>query len=184
VSDKLGGRFEKKGMWIDFFDRTYHISPAGVFDENGNYPYFGVCVILLKYVLERPMKISFPELSNWISYRDFKGSSPFAGAFSVNTENKIAGEFSSNIKTLEKACKTLGAKKPDLQLNYDIAAQFLALPKIPLLFLFNDQDEDFEAKCSILFKDNANMYLDMECLAMTGWVLSEKLIENKKNIKN
>jgi len=38
--------------------------------------------------------------------------------------------------------------------------------------LFNDQDEDFPARCSLLFEKRAERYLDMECLAMMGWVLA------------
>ncbi|CAN2041866.1 hypothetical protein GMMP15_50054 [Candidatus Magnetomoraceae bacterium gMMP-15] len=34
--------------------------------------------------------------------------------------------------------------------------------------LFNDADDEFEAKCSVLFERRAEKYLDLECLAMLG----------------
>ena len=39
----------------------------------------------------------------------------------------------------------------------------------------NDRDVDFPAKCSILFERRADKYLDMECLAMLGWLLADRL---------
>ena len=53
--------------------------------------------------------------------------------------------------------------------------QFKALPKIPVLLLFNDADNEFAAQCMVLFERRAENYLDMECLAMVGMVLFEYL---------
>jgi hypothetical protein len=46
---------------------------------------------------------------------------------------------------------------------------------VPLLLLFNDADEGFPAACSVLFERRAGGYLDMECLAMSGMLLAERL---------
>jgi hypothetical protein len=53
--------------------------------------------------------------------------------------------------------------------------QFFALPKVPVLMLFNDADEEFAARCAVLFERRAEKYLDMECLAMVGMLLFERL---------
>jgi hypothetical protein len=53
--------------------------------------------------------------------------------------------------------------------------QFNALPKIPVLLLFNDADEEFPAQCAVLFERRAENFLDMECLAMVGMLLFEYL---------
>jgi hypothetical protein len=53
--------------------------------------------------------------------------------------------------------------------------QFTALPKIPVLMLFNDADEEFHAQCAVLFERRAENYLDMECLAMVGMLRFEYL---------
>jgi hypothetical protein len=49
------------------------------------------------------------------------------------------------------------------------------LPKVPSLLLFNDKDDEFPAQCSVLFEKRADKFLDMECLAMVGMLLSEYL---------
>ena len=53
--------------------------------------------------------------------------------------------------------------------------QIDALPRIPLLLLFNDRDEEFPAQCSVLFEKRTEAYLDMECVAMVGMLLCEYL---------
>ena len=41
--------------------------------------------------------------------------------------------------------------------------------------LFNDEDDEFSARCLVLFERRAERYLDMECLAIVGWLLSDYL---------
>ena len=50
-----------------------------------------------------------------------------------------------------------------------------ALPKVPMLLLFNDKDDEFPAQCSVLFEKRAKKFLDMECLAMVGMHFFEYL---------
>jgi hypothetical protein len=52
---------------------------------------------------------------------------------------------------------------------------FEALPRVRIYLIFNDADEDFPADCSLLFEKQAAQYLDMECLAMIGMVIAERL---------
>jgi hypothetical protein len=52
---------------------------------------------------------------------------------------------------------------------------FEALPRVRIYLIFNDADEDFPADCSLLFEKQAASYLDMECLAMIGMVLAQRL---------
>jgi hypothetical protein len=41
--------------------------------------------------------------------------------------------------------------------------------------LFNDADDEFPAKCSVLFPARTEAYLDAECIAMLGTLLFRKL---------
>ena len=51
---------------------------------------------------------------------------------------------------------------------------------IPVIMLYNDADEEFSAKCSVLFESRAEKYLDAECIAMLGRQLFRHL---KKALK-
>ncbi len=79
---------------------------------------------------------------------------------------------------LREACQKLGAVPVDLGLSYQIVCRFEVLPKIPILLLFNDEDEEFPAQGSLLFQEKAAGYLDMECLAILGWLLTDALIQS------
>jgi hypothetical protein len=53
--------------------------------------------------------------------------------------------------------------------------EFTALPKIKLLLLFNDSDDEFPASCSVLFQKQAEEYLDPESLIMIGIAFTNRL---------
>jgi hypothetical protein len=53
-------------------------------------------------------------------------------------------------------------------LAYDVAFRFEALPRIGMLLLFNDADDEFGAESRVLFERRTETYLDMECVAILG----------------
>ncbi|MFH0997654.1 MAG: DUF3786 domain-containing protein, partial [Pseudomonadota bacterium] len=59
--------------------------------------------------------------------------------------------------------------------SYDLSMQVYALPRVSLLLLFNDGDDEFTARCSVLFQKQAKSYLDLESLAMTSTLLANNL---------
>jgi hypothetical protein len=173
IAEKLGGRVDANGIVIPFLGKSYRISSHGIMDPYGNRPIHAITVVLSKYILLCPQEN--PGGSDWVSYRDFKDAAPFAGAFANQAEKTIAENFSGRLDKLVRACEKVGSRPTNMDLSYDLARVFDALPRIPVLFLFNDADDEFPAQCSILFKQCAEKYLDMECLAIVGWLLSDYL---------
>ncbi|MFO7932047.1 MAG: DUF3786 domain-containing protein [Thermodesulfobacteriota bacterium] len=170
----LGVTLEDGCAVVPFFTQDYRVSADGVFSPEGTRPIHAISVVLLKYFILCPE--SLPEDRDWVSYRDFRDAAPFAGAFARNTERAIADNFSGDAQGLSHACSELGAISADHgNLSYDVAMQVYALPAVPLLVLFNDRDEEFAASCSVLFEKRAGRFLDMECLAILGWLLSDYL---------
>ncbi len=164
------------GIIIPFFQKQYHLTPEGIFGEDGRTALFSVSVVLCRYVLLCPRQ-PVQENGEWVSYRDFPDAAPFAGAFNSNTEQAIARHFTGRLATLETASQCLGGRDPGDSLSYDLAAVVPALPRIPLYLLFNDADDEFPAQSRILFERRAEAYLDMECLAILGWLLSDYLMQ-------
>ena len=109
-----------------------------------------------------------PLEGNWVSYKDFKDAAPLIHAFYNTVTHPIAETFSGRLKELEKAAKRIGGDTPADTFSYDLSLRFDALPKVPILLLFNDKDDEFPAQCSVLFEKRAEKFLDMECLAMVG----------------
>jgi hypothetical protein len=173
IADQLGAKVVGDELIIPFFGKAYRISAEGITDPSGNRPNFSVCVVLFKYLLLCPDHD--PGENSWVSFKDFKDSAPFSGAFVNYTEAPLAKYFSGHLKDLEAACREIHGHPPVAKFSYDLCMQFKALPKIPLLMLFNDADEEFSAQCAVLFERRAENYLDMECLAMVGMLLFEYL---------
>jgi len=119
----------------------------------------------------------------WVSYKDFKDASPFVGGFQSNTEKAIAKNFTGGLESLRRACLQLGGKDPGLGWGYQLSMKFDPLPLIPILLLFNDADEEFPAQCLLLFERRAEKYLDMESLAILGWLLTDYLNQSQGDMR-
>ena len=173
VKDRLGITTDNGEAVIPFFGIPYRVSGEGVSDLKGLRPSHSVSVVLFKYLLMCPDDP--PGESEWITYKDFKDALPFAGGFLNNAEKPIGGTFSGRLADLQQAGAKLSGHRVETEVRSDLVLWFDALPKVPLLLLFNDRDEDFPAQCTLLFERRAENYLDMECLAIVGWALAEWL---------
>lgn len=173
IADRLGAEMDGDDLMIPVFGEPMRVSHSGITRPSGDRPNFSVCVILFKYLLLCPDHE--PDGNDWVSFKDFKDSAPFAGAFFNYTEVPLAKYFTGRLKDLEAACRGIHGHPPGATFSYDLCMQFDALPKIPVLMLFNDIDEEFPAQSTVLFERRAENYLDMECLAMVGMLLFEYL---------
>lgn len=172
-ADMLDVSVENGAARILFFGERYRATSEKITDENGVQAPYDVCVVLARYLLMCPKR--FPTEDAWSAYRDFKDSGPLTVFFSDAVEGAVASAFSRRLALLDRAVKALGGRAPMTMLSYDLAAQIPALPRVPLLLLFNDADEDFPAQCSVLFEARAERYLDAESLAILGSQLVHRL---------
>jgi len=173
IAERLGGSVEKDEMVLSFFGQPYRISSRGITDPFGKQPPMGISVVLCKYLLLCP---AIPSLDKeWVSYRDFKNTAPLVHSFINHAERPIVQNYSNRLKDLAAACEKLGGKDPGLDLNYQLITILYPLPKVPVLLLFDDVDEEFPAQCKVLFERRAEHYLDPECLAIIGRLLNDFL---------
>jgi len=170
VGNCLGITVDGNKASIPFYGIPHRVSGKGVMDAEGKRPIHALSVILCQYLLLCP-KQAPPVTGEWIKYHNFKDAAPFAQAFRNTVELPISKTFSGKLDDLKNACMALGGQPGEAPFSCDLAIKFPVLPKVNLLMLFNDQDEEFPAECSILFEKHADAYLDMECLAMLGMVL-------------
>jgi hypothetical protein len=173
AADKLDLQMSGETVIIPFFGKSYRVSTQGIADPSGKQPHLSISVILCKYLLMCPMIV--PLGGNWMSFKDFKDAAPLIQAFFNTVTLPIADSFSARLADLENAAKNIGGYPPADDFPYDLSLQFDALPKVSLLLLFNDQDEEFPAQCSVLFEKRVEKLLDMECLAMVGMTFCEYL---------
>lgn len=171
TSNRLGITVNGDEAAIPFYGIPHRVSSTGVMDQEGKRPIHSVSVILCKYLLLCPEQEP-PAHSEWVKYHSFPGAAPYAGGFRNTAEQPISKAFTGKSDDLKRACMVLGGEPGEAPYSCDMAIEFPVLPKVKLLMVFNDQDEEFPAECSILFEKHADAYLDMECLAMLGMVLA------------
>lgn len=158
---------------IPYFGKSYDVSTKGVIDAEGQRPYYEACVVLLKYLLMCPPEL--PIENDWVNYRDLKDSGPLAAYFSNNTLGALSKLYEGRRDVLETVASFLGGVQPQENYPYDVAVVFKVLPRIPVLLLFNDKDEEFAAQTAVLFEKRADRFLDAECLVMLSGYLSRWL---------
>ncbi|MBI9073986.1 MAG: DUF3786 domain-containing protein [Desulfatibacillum sp.] len=159
---------------ITFVGRQYMVSPRGVADSRGKQPNLGICVALSRYLLMCP---PFPPKDgDWTTFRDIKGAGPLTVFWANEVEKALAQAFAGRPRDLKKAGEALDAVKPDQDYSYDVEFQVMALSRMPMLVLFNDGDEDFAPKSTVLFRQSAGTYLDPESLAILGVAVAQSLV--------
>ena len=173
VEEKLGVKVEGSEVIIPVFGIPHRVSERGITDRSGQRPSFEMCVILSKYLLLCPD--GYPEDRTWVSYRDLKDSGPLTVYFSNDVEGAISQYYGGRVDDLRMSSELLGGHPPDTEFPYDVSSKFSLLPRIPVLMLYNDTDDEFDARCSLLFERRAEEYLDAECLAMAGRLLFDSL---------
>ena len=171
----LGITVEQDEITIPFFGKPHRFAENRITGPSGRPPSFAKCVVLCRYLLLCPDAV--PPGDDWVAYRDFKDAGPLTVFFANSVERPVAEHFAGRVTALENACKALGGVTPDIELTYDLSMQFNPLPKIPVLLLYNDADDEFSAHCSLLFQRRADKYLDAESLAILGDIITDSLIK-------
>lgn len=175
ASSIIGTKKDGDQMMVPLFNREYRVSANGIMDASGKKPDYMVCVIIAKYILLCPDQPHAD--AQWVSFKDFKKTSHFTNVnyFKSDVERVIGDYFSGRLEDLSKAGRALGGMDYPMAMSYDLSMQFTVLPRISLLLLFNDRDDEFASQCKVLFQKHAESYLDPESLAMSGALLAGNL---------
>lgn len=170
----LGITLEGDTVVVPYFGQTLRYTAEGLTNEAGKRPDFADCVVVCRYLIMCPQVE--PKQKEWTAYRDFSDAGPLTVFWADTVEGPLARAFSRAVGNLEKACDALGGAIPDMAIACDLCRQFTPLPRMPLLLVFNDADDDFPASASLLFEKRASTYLDAESQAILGHALTERLM--------
>jgi hypothetical protein len=166
LKERLGVIVENHDIVVPLFGKPYRVSDRDIMGPAGKRPPLDICVILCKYMLICPNESHTGQ--DWVTYKDFKDSGPLTTYFSHDVEQALAAAFSGRVGLMARAGERLGGYGPEMNLAYDFSMRFDVLPRVPVIVLFNDADDEFPAKCTVLFERRAERYLDTESLAMLG----------------
>jgi hypothetical protein len=167
----LGVQKADDGFNLRIFARDCLIDREGLKTSDGTPLDFKIRIVAAHYLLHAGQG---EETGQWVAYRDFKDGAFFHPSFAQTVEQRIAEHFSGRMQDLEKSGEAKGSRQIG-GLGGDVCLRFSAFPKIPVVLIFYDADDDFPSSARILFDSSALQFLDMECLAVLGMILADEL---------
>lgn len=175
ISDSLGIQKCSQGYRFNFFNRSILFDRNDFVDLSGEELQPAIKTVFCQYLLNSPEN-TIESSGRLVTFREFSGAGPLFSRFSENTNKTIEQSFSNRLTELEEKCRQLFGM-PVHKTAYDLSVRFNALPKIPVIFQFNDTDELLPANSTILFHEDAQEYLDIRSLAAIGTYLTGLLIQ-------
>ncbi len=171
VARNLGLERLGQGLKVEMFGRSYSVGPEGVAWEEEGQPPVANRIVLARYILHGGRG---EPTGRFVPYRELPGGQDFARSLSQLVEEPLARHFTGRHEALASAARAMGGRDYE-EISADVAMVVPALPKLPLLLIFNDADEEFPAEARILYDMGAPNFLDMECLAVLGLILTREL---------
>ena len=97
----------------------------------------------------------------WISEKDIPGGATFfRGPHAVPTE-RVTNRFQNDIDAFSRRCTSLSGEPIDMG---DAAFRFDITPRIPVVMLYWQGDEDFGPEARILFDRSISKYLALDVI--------------------
>ncbi|PWH16158.1 MAG: hypothetical protein DDG59_09765 [Anaerolineae bacterium] len=126
-------------------------------------------LILYYFITARP----HPLTEKWISFAELPDGRFYTQAFQGYTGGVIRRHFENQLDKLEEAVKKLNGVAYSFA---DRAYLFWVLPRVPLLLVYWQGDEDFPPNYQILFDACVASYLPTDACAIAGSMLTKRLI--------
>ena len=170
-----------RALEIPYFGNTVTMRHGGILPREEFDPWDEI--LLYNYIFFSGSK---PLSGRWVGLESFPNSLSKRVALEDGCHRRINQAFAGAQSELEKACGKLGGAPVTDGHNADLAYKFIPLPKMPLLLLFWDEDEEegFDSQTKVLFDECALEYLDLEGLTFVAEKLAENLISLKKEELN
>jgi hypothetical protein len=115
-----------------------------------------------------------PVTGRWIAFSELPDGRFYSSAFQGYTGSALAQVIQEERGAFEKACLTSGGKPFEMG---DEAYTFHPLPRIPLLAVYWQGDEDFPASIQILFEASIVHHLPTDVCAILGSMLTRRIIK-------
>jgi len=115
-------------------------------------------------------------LSPLQSFKELPNSMPYVAAFATHTEHLLVphvARIKGAVQTITTCLK--GGKAPS-EPGGDFSFLVHPLPKIALVYIFYEADDDFPASVTCLFSNNANRFLPVDGLADVAEYTSRKIL--------
>lgn len=175
LPDRIGGTLRRQGdtvfLELPYFGGTVHIQEQGVTKEDGSPLNRWEQVFLYNHMA---MGGSRAPQGIWKGLEQIPNTVSKVKSMRDSVEEPLIERFRGHFRELFAAGTTLGGLDVKEQHpTADVALLFRALPKVPVLLLFWDEEETerFDARVKLLFDETIVEHLDIESMIF----LSERL---------
>lgn len=176
LADRSLAELKGEALEVDFFRRRFRLDRDDVVALDGGDVDVWIKVVLLMYVTRAT---GMPIADQWIAYRDLPNTISKQKTYEEWVD-RLAQHFCGRFDELEKVASKLGGEKVSHE-SAELAFRFQALPRVPLLLLLWDKDDDFEGRGSLLLDKNVLDYQDQEALTFVSEALMRWLLDQEKN---
>jgi hypothetical protein len=171
----LGATIRDGSFSVPLFGNPCDVTDDGVYQDARKLDTIGA-ILVLRYLL---VGGSAPLEHAWTPYRDLKDGAQFAAFIKANIEDKLAAAFGGRSKRLAARLEGIGGRPYEGDVRADLTALLHPFPKVPVLCLFWDRDQEFPASLQFLFDRSAPSYLDLESLAVVLQYIYLKVLEEE-----
>lgn len=169
IAKDIGGEVRGQKLILRFLGREFSISTDGEITTTGNITPW-VKMLLLYYIKTSGKG----ELTGkWVSFSELKNGMLKSFAFKRECEMPLNEILNQSLDKSARVLERLGAVKQDGFATPHAWLIFL-LPKIPVLILYWQEEEDIPSQTKILFDSTADRFLDVESLVF----LTEGFVKN------
>ena len=162
---------DRAAVELRFLDARYRAGRDDVVAEGGAEPTIWVKIFLLIYLTRASGRRPSGE---WVAYRELPNTVSKSKSFEA-CGARIAAQFDGDRAGLEQAARRLDGE-PTVFGSAPVCYRFQALPRVPLLLLFWDREEEFPARASLLLDRQVLDYLDQEALVFLAEAFASRLL--------
>jgi hypothetical protein len=174
IASRSGATFSyvDKAFVVPFFGEDHMVSyPGGGVARADGGPVGGMAEMIILHYLVGADGTAVAE--HWVSYRDLPGARYHEPAFIAEVEGPLSRGLAGHLDSLRPWAKR---NARPLELPGDMAIAWDVLPRVPLLIIFNEADEEFGASARVLFDISAPGYLPTEDLSVLAEIAVERLM--------
>lgn len=155
VAERAGVPWDGKEFKVGFLRWDLYVSHP---DLSFRAPEFlNTFVVKLLTLLYLAHAKAVPPANRWVPYRELKDGLFYAKSFQDTVEDRLLRRFAEDLEGMREAGLELGGRVVE---QGDLGLVLQTFPRLPLLFIIWQGDEEFEPSARILFDASATHYLN------------------------
>jgi len=178
LAQRIDARFEHQGLeagafYLPMWGRDIFVSYPGFVAQHGQSKEELIVPEQALVIYHFVTTNGTPETRQWISFTDLPDGRFYSQAFQGYTGQELARMFDSDHERFEAAALISSGKPHDLGA---VSYEFQLFPRVPLLVVMWEGDEDFPTSFRILFDASVANHLPTDACAIAGSMLTRRLI--------